>query len=329
MNFINHSMVTILTDQLIYGDHFISIFLKRILISLRYILFRFLGRKISYYRGHHAVTRSLIEGLQKINAKYVYNPFSIKQLTDTVVVLSGPNTLRQCIDLKKKGKIKKIYAGPNIVVFSSDYNNLIADDEIDYIITPAEIINQLYIKDCPSLKNRIVAWPAGVNTQFWMPIFANRRRKILIYEKQIKGPVGPVQPYASYLTSKGYAVHIIQYGNYDYKEYLHHLQESILMVGFVTDESQGLAWAEAWSCDVPTLIWKNHTNTFNGREYECTTAPYLTNENGLFFDDFNDFVIKFIEWEQGKHYFNPRKWCVENMSDEVCAAKLLAFIDMN
>jgi hypothetical protein len=99
------------------------------------------------------------------------------------------------------------------------------------------------------------------------------------------------------------------------------------MVGFVTDESQGIAWAEAWSCDVPILVWNNHTNIYNGRTYHCTPAPYLTKENGLFFDNFDDFVLKFNEWEQGKYQFSPRKWCKDNMSDEACAKKLINIIE--
>jgi hypothetical protein len=319
--------LTILTDPIPYGKDFFRFLFKILLIKARNILYSFIGKKVQKYRGHHAVTRSLIEGLEKNNKKFFYNPISFNQITDTVVVLSGPHTLEQCIEFKKKGIIKKIFAGPNIVIFSSDKNNLIAAKEVDCVITPSEIINQLYLEDNPSLKNRIVSWPAGVNTEFWKPKFANRREKILIYEKQIKGPVGPVQPYASYIISKGYDVHIIQYGNYDYTEYLHHLQESILMVGFVTDESQGIAWAEAWSCDVPILVWNNHTNIYNGRTYHCTPAPYLTKENGLFFDDFDDFVLKFNEWEQGKYQFSPRKWCKDNMSDEACAKKLINIIE--
>ena len=176
--------LTILTDPIPYGKDFFRFHFKILLIKARNILYSFIGKKVQKYRGHHAVTRSLIEGLEKNNEKFIYNPISINQITDTVVVLSGPHTLEQCIEFKKKGIIKKLFAGPNIVIFSSDKNNLIAAKEVDCVITPADIINQLYLKDNPSLKNRIVSWPAGVNTEFWKPIFTNQRKKILIYEKK-------------------------------------------------------------------------------------------------------------------------------------------------
>jgi hypothetical protein len=144
---------------------------------------------------------------------------------------------------------------------------------------------------------------------------SNGRGQILIYEKQIKGPVGPVEPYADYLRSLGYQVHVIQYGNYTLEEYKKQLLQSFLMIGFVTDESQGIAWAEAWSCDVPTFLWNNHSNIYRGRIYSCTTAPYLTKENGIFFDNFSDFIFKLQQWDNNALSFEPRKILTTERSD--------------
>ena len=180
----------------------------------------------------------------------------------------------------------------------------------------------LYVGDCPSLKNRCLIWPAGVDTGYWKPDKRIKSDSILIFEKQNKGPVGPVLPYADYLRSLGWKVNILKYGSYSHKEYRSLLQKSVLMIGFVIDESQGIAWAEAWSVGVPTLIWENNENTFRGRTYTTSTAPYLCAENGLFFDNLNDFKKKFSFWERNKKNFTPRKWVIKNMSDEVCSTKL-------
>jgi hypothetical protein len=94
------------------------------------------------------------------------------------------------------------------------------------------------------------------------------------------------------------------------------------MIGFVTDESQGIAWAEAWSADVPTLIWKNDSKVYLGRQYECSTAPYLRPENGLFFNDLEDIKRQFAYWEAHRQEFTPRDWTLKNMADEVCAVAL-------
>lgn len=319
---------TILTDPMPIGNFFFVEFTKHILRSIKYFFFSRPIGSHPYYRGHVGVTRSLIEGLKKNKYEfYNYNPKDETLLHPTVLVLSGVSTLKQAILLKQKGRIKKLIAGPNIIVFSSDFNNIIASDEIDCVITPSEIINDLYILDNKNLKTKIVAWPAGVDIDFWKPLINQNRVQILIYEKQIKGPVGPIDPYVDFLKKLNYHVQIIKYGNYSISEYRMQLQKSLLMIGFVTDESQGLAWAEAWASDVPTFIWKNDTNIFAGRRYSCCTAPYLTNDNGIYFNDFEDFKTKFYQWENNVFDFKARQWCLENMSDEVCADKIVKIIN--
>jgi hypothetical protein len=274
------------------------------------------------YRGHFAVTRSLVEGLQKINASFNYNPRYPSQLADSVIVLAGVKTLRQAIRLKRQGKIKKLFAGPNIVSFSSDYDSIAGSPEIDCYLVNCDWTVDLYLADCKALQGRCSIWPAGVDTNYWQPDPAAIRNSILIFEKQNKGPVGPVAPYADYLRGLGWPVQVIKYGTFTHGQYLQMLQHSCLMLGFVTDESQGIAWAEAWSVDVPTLIWKNTSNVFQGRRYDCSTAPYLCPENGLFFDDLEDFKTQFNYWVTHREQFTPRAWTLENMSDEVCASML-------
>jgi hypothetical protein len=318
----NRPKVTILTDPMPWGRELLHEGTRRIARAVRDVL---RSNRAYYnhpkYRGHFAVTRSLVEGLQKINASFNYNPRYPWQLADTVIVLAGARTLRQAIRLKQQGRIKKLFAGPNIVVYSSDYDAILAEAEVDVAITPCEWVIDVYLEDNPTLKDRIFSWPAGVDTHYWQPDPAVKRASILIFEKQnkYKGPVGPIAPYADYVRGLGWTVQVIQYGTYAHYQYLQLLQHSCLMLGFVTDESQGLAWAEAWSCDVPTLILKNTSNVYQGRRYACSTAPYLRPQNGLFFDDLEDFKAQFNYWETHREQFTPRAWALENMSDEVCA----------
>jgi hypothetical protein len=314
-------MVTFLTDPLPIGRYMISELARKIYSGARRMLN---PPRYNYgsYRGHFAVTRSVIEGLKTCGLSHNYNPSAPKDLFDTVVVLSGVRTLRQAIELKRRGYFKKLFAGPNIVVFASDHNSLIASPEVDVVITPSQWVVDLYLADSPSLNHRCLAWPAGVDTNYWTPTLGLVRENILIFEKQNKGPVGPIAPYVEYLNLKGYKVEVIRYGEYTHVDYLEALNRARLMLGFVVDESQGIAWAEAWAANVPTLIWRNELNTYRGRSYRVSTAPYLNASNGLFFDNFEDFKGKFACWEQNADTFTPRAWTLANMSDQVCAINL-------
>lgn len=319
----NRPKVTILTDPMPWGREFLHEGARRIARSVRDVI----RPNRNYfdhpqYRGHFSVTRSLVEGLKKINASFNYNPRYPWQLADTVIVLAGVRTLRQAIRLKQHRRIKKLFAGPNIVIFSSNYDSLVAAAEVDTVITPSDLVADLYLEDNPSLKNRIISWPAGVDTYFWRPNSNVKNESILIFQKPNIDQVEPVAPYADYLRSLGWNVNMIKYGNFTHFEYLKLLQSSCLMLGFVKSESQGIAWAEAWSTNVPTLICKNISNVYLGRRYDCSTAPYLHPQNGLFFDDLEDFKRQFNYWETHREQFSPRNWTLENMSDEVCATML-------
>lgn len=314
--------LTILTDPVPHGRYFVPEVTKSLARAVRD---RVKPHPSNYnrskYRGHPGVTRSLIEGLTRIGASFNYNPKSPKEFADVVLVLSGVETVRQMIAFKRKGLIKTLYAGPNIDTFSSP-KSILASQEVDWVITPCDWVIDLYEEDCPPLKGRCFAWPAGVRTEYWKPDPTIKRKQILIFEKQNTGSVGPVQPYATYLEKQGYEVSIIKYGCFTHPQYLKELQQSILMIGFVATESQGIAWAEAWSTDVPTLIWKNTSHVYCGRIYRCSTAPYLCAKNGLFFDGFEDFKLKLDYWASHHKTFLPRTWILENMSDEVCASAL-------
>jgi hypothetical protein len=320
----SESGLTILTDPMPVQELFFKGWL--------YILLRFLRDRIkppkqnynrSKYRGHPAVTRSLVEGLRKLNYDFNYNPLLIREVNKNVLVLSGVETLRQAIKFKKLGIIDRLYAGPNIVVFASDHDSILASPEIDFVVTPCDWVIDVYLEDCPELKGKIISWPAGVDISYWRPMINRLNSKqVLIYEKQNKGKVGPIDPYVNILERFGFNVKVVKYGSFTHDEYLRWLNESIFMVGFVTDESQGLAWAEAWSCDIPTFIWKNTSHIYRGRKYACSTAPYLSDQTGLFFNDLQDFTQIISGFLESKYVFSPRNWVLSNMSDEVCAQEL-------
>lgn len=324
----NRPKVTILTDPMPWGRELLHEGMRRIARAVRDT---FCSSREYFnhpmYRGHFAVTRSLVEGLQKINASFNYNPRYPWHIADTVIVLAGVRTLRQAIRLKQQGRIKKLFAGPNIVTFSLDYNSIAGSPEIDNYILNSNWTMSLYVDDCPSLWGRCYVWPAGVDTYYWQPDPANVSNRILIFDKRrAEDDPGRVKPYVEYLRSAGWQVDVlVRCGvqGYTQDQYRNLLQGSCLMLGFtVGSESQGLAWAEAWACDVPTLILRNTLNTYEGRKFNCSTAPFLTDATGLFFDDLTHFKIQFDFWQTHREQFYPRAWVFENMSDEVSARLL-------
>lgn len=316
--------ITILTDPMPLGAQLGEEYLKR---ATRRLVYGPSGSKGPVpYRGHPAVTRSLIKGLAELAHPFTYNPNRLSDVYPDVVVLSGIKTLRQALRLKRNGKISRIYAGPNIVTFSSDANGIIADEQIHTVLTPSTWVSSMYFEDHHSLQGHTLEWPAGVDHTKWAPSSSTSKRDILFYIKGCQKN-NEIDIFERFATEKGYSVKKIIYGSYSESEYLNLLHRSKLMVVFAGSESQGIAWQEAWATDTPTLIQSVSRATFKGREYSCSAAPYLTPSCGMFFDGPKQFESMFTDWHQGAFQFHPRAWLVEHLTDKLSAQKLLAHIE--
>ena len=278
------------------------------------------------YGGHPSVTRSLVEGLKAIGADFNYNPKKKSDLGKDVVVLSGVRTLKQAIKLKRLGVIERIFAGPNIVVRSIDHDSIIASPEVDFVITPSEWVSKAYIEEVPSLAARCIEWAAGVDPEFWKPDPHIERTHALIFTKPQIGPIPDIGPYVLYLKNNKYLVDLIEYGSFTQDEYREKLNRAKFLVGFVASESQGIAWAEAWAMDVPTFVWRNNVNKVGGKEFMVSSAPYLTDCTGRFFQSISEFRLLISAFPMRKEVWGPRDWAAANMSDYSVADGLIEVV---
>ena len=322
--------ITILTDPVRSGPYS---FIEPARSLARNIRHRFNPRpafRRSRYRGHFAVTRSMVEGLQKIGIPFSYNPSKLAEVGEVVVAPGGFAALHQAIQWKRKGFIRRLLAGTNLVDFPSECRKLMCAEEIDLLLVPADWVRDNFIADCPELRGRVISWPAGVDTAYWHPGAGKSQKRCLIYEKQLAGRerVGPVSDYVRIIEERGYQTSLIQYGTYMPDYYLRALRRSCALIGFVLNETQGIAWAEAWSANVPTLLWNQAFVNYKRRTYPASTAPYLTSRTGLFFTSLTEFEAVFEQWSKNRDLFHPRQWVIENMSDEVCARRLCTLADI-
>lgn len=293
---------------------------------------KILGRQTKY-GGHYAVTRSLIEGLQKIGyTDFNYRPKNEQEIAEHVHVLAGVDTLRYAIELKKKGIIRKLTAGPNIVVFSTDYDSLIADEAVDLYLQPSQWAADLHMKLEPKMKGRCVAWPAGVDLEK-ISIRKSQKKddQVLIYQKSESDQFCY---HISYLLKKhGYCPVLVKYGEYQLKDYIRLLEESAFCIVLSRVESQGLFLAEAWAMDVPTICFDPHYYMWKydrimHEEGEIVSGcPYLTEQTGLTFRDIRELESILGKMPELLHDFSPRKWVLENMTDEVCASRFLEIVN--
>lgn len=290
-----------------------------------------IGKKIIKhinYGGHAAVTRSLIEGLDKIGYdRYNYQPTFEKDIAQNVHVLAGVKTLEYAIELKKKGKIKRLTAGPNIVVFSTDYNSLIADENIDLYLQPSQWAADLHVELEPKLKDRCIPWAAGIDISKFTNTDKKKKNYVLIYHKDESNQFCYRVDYL--LRKHGFQTVIIKYGSYKFDDYIRILSEVEFAVVISRQESQGICLAEAWAMDVPTICFDPHyyrwspPNQDIEKQGNISTCPYLTEKTGVTYAEMSELEEIISNWDKYADTFSPREWAIANMSDEVCARDFL------
>lgn len=286
-------------------------------------------REIKKLGGHPAVTKSLINGLSRLGVGYNHNPVSQNTIHETVVVLSDVEALKKCIELKKQGKIKTLFAGPNMVVHADDNNCIMGSKEIDRLLIPSEWVKIAYERECAKTKGKIYIWPSGVDEDNWKPLLNKEKsNKILLYKKIDSKdlPKGFYNNIYEVIKKKGYDTIELQYGEYTSREFMNALNECRAMVYVSKTESQGLALLESWAMNVPTLVWESGVKMISGRKYKITsTAPYLTEETGMFWKSTDDLGTQLNIIEDTK--IKPRRWVEKNMTDAITCKKLLVEIE--
>jgi glycosyltransferase involved in cell wall biosynthesis len=272
--------------------------------------------------GHYAVTRSLVQGLKKTGVDFNYNPSREKDIAENVIVLAGVERLKQAINLKNKGKIRMLLAGPNVVEDVRSENGIVANEAIDRYIVPSEWVKDLVIEDCGRLKDRVLCWSAGVDSEYWKPtVDAKDRKQVLIYWKT--EPEEFCNEVIKFVREEGMNPALLQYGKYSVEEYKGLLDRSAYAIFISRSESQGIALAEAWSMNVPTLVFDPGEFFFGGRTiYNVSACPYLTPSTGLNWKTLAE-LRNIIRDKNSFTGFKPREYVLKRFTDEYSARQLI------
>lgn len=279
-----------------------------------------LGQK----RGPRVVTESLLRGLRELNYPFLLNPsLSAIDSGDTVLTNESLAALRWGIRAKRAGKIKKLIAGPNLVVAPTDAGGILMDDQIDLVLVPSEWVKNFYATFKPGWEPKIKVWAAGLVAAVSL---GAKRDLCLIYKKTVDKNL--FEQVVNFLSSRGVKYKVIKYGRYRRPRYFKFLTRSRCMIYLNETESQGMALGEAWMHDVPTLVWNRGYWNYGGHFWqdEKVGAPYLTDVCGMFFKDTEGFKVKWTDFFSALKRFRPREYMLQNFTDKLSAEKCLDLI---
>jgi len=277
------------------------------------------------FHGHFALVRSVVEGLEAIGADFNYDPRSLSRL-GRVVYAPANEALRQAADLKRRNRIDFLVAGPSNALFPEEADNILWQPEIDLLIEPSEWVRDLFRSIAPALVPKIRICPVGVDTDLWVPADAAVASRAVVYWKS--GDESFCAEVERQLEVQGLHPTRLRYGHYTPNEYRRALDDSVVAVFLSAFETQGLALAEAWAMDVPTLVWNPRAEaSWRGRSFAAgSSAPYLSPVTGLPWATIEE-LAKTLDHALGHiEEFHPRAWVLGNMTDARCSATLFDII---
>lgn len=175
----------------------------------------------------------------------------------------------------------------------------------------------------------MIVWPAGVDEHYWHPPSKKpTNRNAVLYFKNAEAKL--YESAERILKKYNWNPIKIIYGKYLPEEFKKALSSSQFMVFFSSGESQGIALAESWAMDVPTLVWNPKTLIIKGeRIYNYSSAPYLTGLTGMMWEKIEDFESIIAVMDNKLKTFMPRSWILSNMTDTKSAGILLNAINKN
>ena len=280
---------------------------------------------VSRFPGHFAVVRSVVEGLEQIGADFNHDPRSFRKLA-RIVYAPANEALRQAARLKREKKIDYLVAGPSNAFFPEEADNIFWLPEIDTIIEPSDWVKELFRSIAPPLVSKIRICTAGVDTAYWKPRGERSSTRAIVYWKS--GDESFSSEVEDILRARGLDPVRFQYGHYARDDYRYSLDGAALAVFLSSFETQGIALAEAWAMDVPTLVWDPRAETqWRGRPFiSGSSAPYLSVDTGMRWVTLADLTNVIGEALSRRESYRPREWVLANMTDAICSSALLEII---
>jgi hypothetical protein len=171
---------------------------------------------------------------------------------------------------------------------------------------------------------RIKDWFAGIDTDQWtLDKRTPKSIDCLIYDKirwgRDKLIPGFYINFQAHLNKLGLTHTTLRYGEHSIRHYRECLRRSKSLVFLCEHETQGLAYQEAMSMDVPIFAWDQgvlcdqELMKFASKNLTVTSVPYFSNGCGVRFKKEN-YIESFETFWNNLNSFEPRKYVIENLS---------------
>ena len=310
-------------DRWIPGDRFVRPAIRRLLRPRR-----------STLSGMQTVVTNFLTGLHRLNIAHSYNrPFFT--LGRSRKVISFGLGLNGVTGLARSNPVIAAIGFP----YPAELPDLCEQYNIRKFLQHSDWVLDL-VKSANIYPSGIFdLWPAGIDTDRWAPITSvpghETEVEILIYDKTPRGGAAfdtdLVQPIREYLRANKHSYTEIRYGQYSTEEYRAKLRRAKAMIFLSAHESQGLAYQECLSCNVPVIAWDQGfwldtaRHKYGRSNVPATSVPFFDERCGSRFRDFGGFAAEFDPFLERalSGAFRPREFILENLTIEKSTRRML------
>lgn len=286
-------------------------------------LLRRLWRGPPHAGGHRRVFLNLCAGLDRIGIRYRVNDYRHAERNPAELVC----IIGQCHVLDQADWKNPILFGAAVFSHPSDDPHLFERLPVKKILLPGAWMKEMWQ---PYWDDAVAVWPVGIDTDRWQNSDAAAKRvDVLLYDKvrwdRERYESILIEPIRRKLRETGRSFREIRYGYYREDEFRMALAECRTMIFLCEHETQGIAYLQALSCNVPVLAWDRggywqdpayfpHRVNFQ----PVTSVPYWDGRCGQTFESIEQFDDA---WDRFWHEFRlgrfcPRNYILENLTLE-------------
>ena len=198
----------------------------------------------------------------------------------------------------------------------------------------SEWVKEVNSEFCPSSVIPFTPLPFGVKL---LPerILSQATIDCILYTK--RRDYNHVLHIQSILQKKGLSYKTFSYGSYKDSDYQDALQKCKFVIWCGTHESQGFAFQECLSRNIPILVCdatsmyyeKGEYDKYRGeKELKSTSASWWSHECGELIEDRNNFEETLDKIQINLPYYTPRKFIEQNLTDEICMKRILSTLQI-
>jgi hypothetical protein len=268
---------------------------------------------------------NLCAGLDKIGVQYRVNDYKyIKKHPEELACIIGTPYL-----LNREWKNPVIF-GPAGHSHPSDAPDLFSRFDIQKVLVYGPWMKEM----CePFWNGKVAMWPVGIDTDLWSPADSPKEYDFIVYDKIMwdyeRQKAEFLTPILSELERCGLKTAYLRYGSYDESAYLELLRRSKAMLFLCEHETQGIAYQQALSCNVPVLAWEQgmwlDPKYYPRIKHHASSVPYWDERCGVKFKDLSEFEAALNLFLDQRDTFLPRRFVTENLTLGERAKSYLSF----